>query len=293
MNVNPNVPPTLRARAGAHLALARISNAPTVVSNVIAGSALSGVLRPAYTPVGDIALLALAMVLYYTAGMYLNDLFDKALDSRERPERPLPSGRVAQGEALIATVLLFSVGTFLLALIGLASLISGLLLVGLIVFYDAWHKSNPLSPVLMASTRVMVYVTAFVTFAPAITFTFLFCTLLMGLYIVGLTYIAKTETRTLTDYWPAALLVLPALIGALSLPWLQLWLPLASALWVTYSVSFVYLSRQIGRAIGQLIAGVSLVDALIVLLFGTTGGIVWALVAFVLTLSLQRFVRGT
>lgn len=293
MNTDVQAPSTLKARAGAHLALARISNAPTVVSNVIAGAALAGVLRPAFTPVMDIALLALAMVLYYTAGMYLNDLFDRKLDARERPERPLPSGRVSSTEALIVTVLLFATGTFLLALVGRASLISGLVLVGLIVLYDAWHKSNPLSPVLMASTRVMVYVTAFLTFAPTVTFSFLFWTLIMGLYIIGLTYIAKTETRSLTGYWPAALVLLPALLGAVSLPWLQLWLPLALALWVTYSISFVYLSRQIGRAIGHLIAGVSLVDALIVMIFGTTGGIVWALVAFALTLFLQRFIRGT
>ncbi len=286
-------PSTLRARAAAHLALARLSNAPTVVSNVLAGAALAGALRPAYTPLGDCILLALAMVLYYTAGMYLNDLFDKTIDARDRPERPLPSGRVSVSEALVVTVALFSLGTFLLALVGFAALVGGLVLVGLIVLYDAWHKTNPLSPVLMASTRVMVYVTAFVSFAPSVTFPFLFWTLLMGLYIVGLTYIAKTETRSLTDYWPAALVLLPALVGSVSLPWLQFWLPLAFALWVTYSVSFVYLTRHVGRAIGQLIAGVSLLDALVVMLFGTTGGVVWALVAFALTIFLQRYIRGT
>lgn len=291
--MNVHVPRSWRARAAAHLALARISNAPTVISNVLAGAALSGVLRPAYTPVGEIALLALAMVLYYTAGMYLNDLFDIDVDRRERPERPLPLGVLSRGEALGVTVLLFGVGTFLLALLGPAPLVSGLLLIILIVVYDAWHETNKLSPLLMASTRVMVYVTTFVAFTPAIRLELIFWGGLLALYIVGLTYIAKTETRSLTGYWPAALVLLPALIGAVLVPWLQLWLPLALALWVTYSVSFVYLSRQIGRAIGQLIAGVSLLDALVILLFGTIGGLVWALIAFGVTLSLQRYVRGT
>ena len=126
-----------------------------------------------------------------------------------------------------------------------------------------------------------------------LTFTLIFWALLLGLYIVGLTYIAKTETDSLTGYWPAALLYLPALIGALVLPWTGFWLPLALALWVTYSASFVYLSRQVGQAIGQLIAGVSLLDALVILLFGTAGGVVWALLAFGLTLFLQRYIRGT
>ncbi len=291
--MNVHAPRSWRARAAAHLALARISNAPTVISNVLAGAALSGVLRPAFTPVGEIALLALAMFLYYTAGMYLNDLFDIEIDRRERPERPLPSGVLSRGEALGVTVLLFGVGTFLLALLGPAPLICGLLLIVLIIVYDAWHKTNALSPLLMASTRVMVYVTAFVAFAPAVRLELIFWGGLLALYIVGLTYIAKTETHSLTGYWPAALVLLPALIGAVSVSWLELWLPLAQALWVTYCVSFVYLSRQIGRAIAGLIAGVSLLDALVILLFGTTGGLVWALIAFGVTLSLQRYVRGT
>ena len=280
-----------RNKAAAHLALARVSNAPTVVSNVLAGVALASVVAP--VTVSGTFLLAASLVLYYTAGMYLNDLFDLGLDRRERPERPLPSGRVSQTEALGVTVLLFSVGTFLLSLLGTAPLVWGLLLVVAIVLYDAWHKTNPLSPALMAVTRALVYVTAFSAFASGLTFTLVFWALLLGLYIIGLTYIAKTETRTLTGYWPAALLYLPALVGGLALPWSGFWLPLALALWITYSVSFVFITRQVGRAIGYLIAGVSLLDALVILLFGSGVGVLWALAAFALTLFLQRYIKGT
>ena len=42
-------------------------------------------------------LLAAAFSLLYTGGMYLNDAFDRAVDARERPERPIPSGRVRAG----------------------------------------------------------------------------------------------------------------------------------------------------------------------------------------------------
>lgn len=286
----------LRSKAGAYLALARVSNAPTVVSNVLAGVALASVAFPV-TASGTF-LLAVALVLYYTAGMVLNDLFDLGVDRRERPERPLPSGRVSRTEALAVTVGLFSIGTFLLSLLGLAPLLWGLILVVAIVLYDAWHKTNPLSPALMAVTRALVYITAFSAFASgsssALAFWGLvFWALLLGLYIVGLTYIAKTETRTLTGTWPAALLYLPALVGALALPWSGFWLPLALALWVTYSVSFVFITRQVGRAIGYLIAGVSLLDALVILLFGSSVGVLWALAAFALTLFLQRYIRGT
>ena len=42
-------------------------------------------------------LLAAAFSLLYTGGMYLNDAFDREVDARERPERPIPSGRVRAG----------------------------------------------------------------------------------------------------------------------------------------------------------------------------------------------------
>lgn len=299
MTSTPLQPPQ-PSRARAHLSLARISNSPTVVSNALAGAALAGAFGVTFSAASlwTLVLLSLAMVLFYTAGMYLNDLFDLERDRQERPERPLPSGAVSQREALTVTVLLFSAGTFCLSLLGAAPLVSGLVLVALIVLYDAWHKTNPLSPVVMAATRVMVYVTAFVAFSPltlanGLNAPFVFWSLLLGLYIVGLTFIAKTETRTLTGYWPALLLFLPPLLAAAALPWTLFWLPLGFALWLAYSAGFVYIDRQVGRAIGQLIAGVSLLDALVLALFGTLAGAWVALAAFAGTLFLQRYIRGT
>ena len=44
---------------------------------------------------------------------------------------------------------------------------------------------------------------------------------------------------------------------------------------------------------GQLIAGISLLDALVLATTGSPLGVLLALVAFGLTLSLQHYVRGT
>ena len=59
------------------LRLGRVSNLPTVWTNVLAGTALAG---------GDwngrrSALVLLAMSLFYVGGMYLNDYFDRAIDA--------------------------------------------------------------------------------------------------------------------------------------------------------------------------------------------------------------------
>jgi 4-hydroxybenzoate polyprenyltransferase len=281
---NPTLP-----RLGGWLTLARISNAPTVASNVLAGGAVAGSLEPS----ASVGLLAVAMVAFYTAGMLLNDVCDFAWDTVHRPDRPLVQGVVSRSAALTATTVLFVIGSVMLWLIGLRPLLSGLVLIGCIVVYDTWHKSNPLSPVIMAACRLLVYVTAFVAFAWPPTPMLFIAGGLLVVHLIGLTALAKSESRpTVIGYWPTALLALPPLYFAVQVPLLAI----AEAAWVGYSVSFVYrqTERRIGAAIARLIAGISLVDLLVLaavdappLMLGL------ALIAFLLTLLLQRYVEGT
>jgi len=278
-----------------HLALARISNSPTVVSNTMAGAALAGALQPD----GKMGLVAIAMVLFYTAGMYLNDLLDYALDCRERPERPLPAGIVSRSAAITAVIALFSTGSALLWYVGVLPFLSGLVLIALIICYDTWHKSNPLSPLLMALCRLMVYITAFLAFSVQPLSAVLISGSLLVLYVIGLTYVAKTENKPgMTNVSIVATLFLPAVYFAVrqvqQVHWSMLPLILFFMLWVAYSVSFAFRSpnRQVGRTVGQLIAGISLLDALVLAAAGSLLAVSLALIAFGLTLFLQRYVRG-
>jgi len=279
-----------------YLALARISNSPTVVSNTLAGGALAGALWPD----GKLGLIAIAMVLFYTAGMYLNDLMDYAVDCRERPERPLPAGIVSRSAAVAVALTLFGCGSLLLWSVGLRPFLSGLVLIALIICYDRWHKSNPLSPLLMALCRLMVYITAFLAFSIQSLSTLLIPGSLLVLYVIGLTYIAKTENKpSMTNVSIVATLFLPTVYFTArqlqQVQWVTLPLILFFTIWVAYSVSFAFRSpkRQVGRTVGQLIAGISLLDALVLATAGSLFGVLLALAAFGLTLSLQRYVRGT
>jgi 4-hydroxybenzoate polyprenyltransferase len=275
-----------------YLALARISNSPTVVSNTLAGAALAGTLQLN----GMMGFVAIAMVLFYTAGMYLNDLLDYTIDCRERPERPLPTGIVSRPAAVAVVIALFSSGSMLLWSVGLYPFLSGLVLIALIICYDRWHKSNPLSPLLMALCRGMVYVTAFLAFSSHSLFNLLIPGCLLMLYVVGLTYIAKTENKpSVANAGILATLFLPGMYFVtrrllLSLPFILLF-----TAWVAYSISFTYRphKRQIGRTVGQLIAGISLLDSLVLATSGSVLGTAFTLMAFSLTLYLQRYVRGT
>lgn len=279
-----------------YLALARISNSPTVVSNTFAGAALAGTLWPD----SKVGLVATAMVLFYTAGMYLNDLLDYSLDCRERPERPLSSGLISRSAATKGVIALLGIGSALLWFVGLLPFLSGLVLIALIICYDRWHKNNPLSPLLMALCRLMVYITAFLTFFSQSLFALLLPGGLLVLYVTGLTYIAKTENKpSMTNLSIVITLFLPVvyfMIRQLEQPqWSTLLLILLFIIWVAYSISFAFRSpkRQIGRAVGQLIAGISLLDGLVLATAGSLFGVSLALLAFGLTLFLQRYVRGT
>lgn len=120
--------------------------------------------------------------------------------------------------------------------------------------------------------------------------------LVLGGYIVGLTYVAKTERRAgAARYWPAALVFLPAVYVLTLSPGMGV-LALAALFvgWAAYALSFVYgPNRQIGRAVVSMIAGVSLLDALVLAQQGAWPLVGVALAAFALTLALQRWVKGT
>lgn len=282
---------TAGSSAGAWLQLARISNTPTVVSNAVAGA----VLASAAADTGTVAVVAAAMALFYTAGMILNDVLDYDVDVRERPERPLPSGAVARGAALVAVIVLFVVGLALLAIEGLEPFLAGLGLAALIVLYDAWHKGNPLSPVLMGACRALVYFVAALAVAAEVPLEVSTAAAVLLLYIVGLTRVAKAEGGGVLAAWPLAA-VLAAIgywVGWVDSVWFALLL-VAFAAWVVRSIWLVRSRRRIGAGVVSLIAGVSLFDALAV---ASAGGSLAAvgvcLAAFVLTIALQTKIAGT
>src|SRR6478672_11159568 len=100
---------------GVALRLGRISNLPTVWTNVLAGATLAGGALNA-----RLALAGLALSLFYVAGMYLNDAFDRRLDAYERPSRPIPSGEVKASVVFTAGFVMLLLGLALLAAIGFA-----------------------------------------------------------------------------------------------------------------------------------------------------------------------------
>ena len=49
----------------------------------------------------SLTFLLIASSCLYLSGMVLNDVFDREVDARERPKRPIPSGRISVKSAAI------------------------------------------------------------------------------------------------------------------------------------------------------------------------------------------------
>lgn len=282
------------------LALGRVSNLPTVWTNMLAGVALAGgtLAHPA------VPALFVALTLFYVGGMYLNDFFDAAIDAVERPERPIPAGRVRRSAVGGAGFVMLGVGVALMCYVALVlgglprPAVAGVALAGCIVLYDWRHKGNPLGPLVMGACRMLVYLAAGMSVAPEPTAALLAGAVVLLCYLIGLTYVAKQENLgRVRNLWPLLFLAVPVLYGAsLSVrqPVTSLFL-LALVAWVLVALHFIRRREpgDIPRAVVSLIAGICLLDAMLVAASGAPALALACLAGFALTLLGQRYVSGT
>lgn len=114
---------------------------------------------------GVFPLLVLASSLLYLAGMVLNDVFDIEVDRKERPERPLPAGRIPLATATRLGYGLLIGGVVLAWLAGLLAPWQGALpwragvvatlLAGCVLAYDRALKQTSVGPMAMGACRFL------------------------------------------------------------------------------------------------------------------------------------------
>ncbi len=275
--------------------LGRVSNLPTVWSNVLAATVLAG---GEWRTVRTGIVLA-AMSLFYVGGMYLNDYFDRAIDARERPTRPIPAGDVPASMVAAVGFALLAGGVVAMALLGGAALLAGLALALAVVGYDAWHKGNPAGPVVMGLCRALVYLGAAAAAVGGVSWIVVPAALAMLAYVAGITYAAQQESYDrIGNLWPLAALAAPAVValaiarhGALATG--------GVALFAAWTVAAVHLlvrrpaAGAVSRAVSWLIAGISLVDAAFLAGAGAVAAAAVAGLGCGATLAAQRYVAGT
>jgi len=257
------------------LATARIANVPSVVSNVWLGVVIGLFIgrvkgsEPLWPVAGS---LALAGILLYVGGNFLNDWMDRDWDQAHRPERALPGKIFQPGSYLTAAIGLMMAGVGLAALGNWRSMAVAAGIVACIVVYTIWHKRTSWAVVPMGLCRGLLPVMGFEAFYPYVDGIWpAACGLLC--YIAGLSLSARYESLAeppkLTGMMARLLLLatavlmawgshamalarLPVLIGAL--PYLA---------WTSYCLRFR--RRPVPRLVSGLLAGIPLVDWMVLL----------------------------
>lgn len=132
----------------AHLRLMRPANIVTAIADILAGFAVSGAALQLFSPESgesshlwiSLLWLILATIGLYGGGIVFNDVFDAELDKKERPERPIPSGRASILSASILAAILFIIGFVAAWQVSALSGIIALAVAVLAVLYNAWGK---------------------------------------------------------------------------------------------------------------------------------------------------------
>ncbi len=139
---------------GQYLLLIRAPNLFTVPSNILSGYF-------ATIPLGDVnitqlLLLIFSSILLYVAGIILNDYFDINVDRKERPNRPLASGRITKRSALLIATSSIVAGNILSWSVSWNSFIISFCLTIVIFIYNYWLKRNRAgNPLTMGSARFL------------------------------------------------------------------------------------------------------------------------------------------
>jgi 4-hydroxybenzoate polyprenyltransferase len=95
--------------------------------------------------------------------MILNDVYDYEQDMRQRPQRPLPSGRIGRQTATIAGYVLLALGVSLATVAGVTYGAEldwrpggiAAALATCVVLYDCWLKTTPVGPITMGGCRTL------------------------------------------------------------------------------------------------------------------------------------------
>ncbi|MFD5112417.1 SCO3242 family prenyltransferase [Streptomyces sp. NPDC058391] len=193
--------------------LLRVSALFTVPGDALAGAAALGV-----RPHRGTALAVGASLCLYEAGMALNDWADREEDARDRPHRPIPSGRISPAAALAAAGALTGAGLALSAGAGRPALAVSTALAASVWAYDIRLKHTPAGPVAMGAARALDLLLGATATAGALrgARAALPSAALLGAHTVAVTTVSRREAQGGSTAAPLAALAATAVLGVLA-----------------------------------------------------------------------------
>ena len=187
-----------------YLALVRLPNLFTLPSNILVGMATVSSLAFTLTSFSQFLLLVTISVLLYCVGIVLNDLYDFDIDKKERPNRPLPSGKISRRSAIVLVAIFSTVALILSLQVSFSTLVISSILFSVIFGYDKYLKNTYAGPFTIASARVMnillgtsVSLRSVDSYSQIVTLTFVLIITFVYVSLIG--FISRYEVHGFSD----------------------------------------------------------------------------------------------
>jgi 4-hydroxybenzoate polyprenyltransferase len=270
----------------AWIEIIRPANLFTVPGDPLAGFLLAASLaKPA--ELATAIFPALAALCLYIGGLIGNDVADAAEDGRDRPGRPIPSGRIARRAAFAASAAWAGLGILVVIPAGFPAFGLACLTQLAVMIYNGWLKRYTIPGALaMGACRGLSFLMGTAAACPRLLDSSPVLAAAGGitLYIAGVTWIADRETiaeRVGPRRW------VPFLVLAIAMPLISLLthklvpsflafgaLAILWAFFQAWRIRGIPSPPVLGSAIGGLIRGLLLIQAAFCALAGRTGMIV-------------------
>lgn len=199
-----------------YLALVRLPNLFTLPSNILVGMATVSLLAFTLTSFSQFLLLVTISVLLYCVGIVLNDLYDFDIDKKERPNRPLPSGKISRRSAIVLVAIFSTLALILSLQVSFSTLVISSILFSVIFGYDKYLKNTYAGPFTIASARVMnillgtsVSLRSVDSYSQIVTLTFILIITFVYVSLIG--FISRYEVHGFSDN--TKLLLPPAIVA--------------------------------------------------------------------------------
>jgi 4-hydroxybenzoate polyprenyltransferase len=262
----------------AYFELLRLPAVFTAMADVMMGYLVT---QGSFQPPWAVALLIASSSLIYLAGMVLNDVHDVDVDAVQRPQRPIPSGRISllsaqrlgwgmlAGGVITAWLVSLLAGNFYPGIVAT-------ILVAAVVLYDIVLKRTAIAPLVMGSCRFLNVLlgmslaeTTDTKLPRPWTTTEWTIAAGVGIYIVGVTIFARSEDRTSSrGQLSAGILIMIAGIATLAFGashvgnhsnyrWI-VWLIIAAYVFLRHSLAWIKadarsVQKSVRHALGTLI----------------------------------------
>ena len=239
-----------------YLQLIRLPLLPSALGNICLGALSAGLSQSDSL---NFILLLFSSAFLYASGMVWNDYFDAGIDAIERPDRPIPSGKINPKNAAIFAIILMAMGIACALSVELlrgfsgTTLIIALAIVFFILAYDGGGKNFLFGPILMGSCRFFNVLLGWSVVGNTLTEIAYLQAGIIGIYIIGVTFYAKHEavqSNRLSLVMASIIIVFALSIGLIlptfihqenSIPWL-------------YPYLFFLLMVRVGKALWNGIA---------------------------------------